>query len=863
MKKIINFILLFSFLFYNLNLLAKNTLIFQQIINNSTYFDTTLQKPYVLINSDGKDKLFFIAYGSLIEFDGKNFKNILNTIPLLKDKVNNFYNNYNFAYVPEIKKFIISFIYTYYENTEGYMKANIFFINEDGGYEVKDLDLGEDGKVYKFYRDDNGTLYLCNYDNKCYFIINPEGDLTNFGKTSTQNLNSLTKENNIIEYDENQKIKIIKNDATFIVSPIDNYNYSDVTKVKYLKNFKMENGNIIPSYNTVFENNNKISFIIPIFPTYYSEDVPTSKSYILLDKDLDQFTTDNLTEIFDDDFKLDISTLDAKIIDFSKTSNGNSIGFYPIELNNITYLFGIENEKKYNFYQIDNDSLKIYTALYPLDSNNFAFNGKILAWPEGNVICYYNKDTEELKAVESLGNYEKKIYNVLNGYFLILNSEYEEISPKDNPDCQSSSCYKMIIELYDPNMQLVNREELEGYYISNPWGTENIFPYDMDNNIFCIDYQDMTSNANHHFYCYDKELNLKYKFDGEFLSGVFHDNYFVGNSVGTGEIINLSDNNVKYFAIDNYLDVMETPNYVIFAGRTGGIWAATGYEIIIDSWDKFLNFNPSEESIEGIANFKFISDKSIGAIFPITYNNYLYLIGENFNKNEDYTIIKYKIDDNGTLEKLGEYDLNNYGDPQNLNVYFSNGSVHFIYGDDNKIYEINLSNNEESFNYNIQKGWNLFGNPFISEISINAFDNDSINTVWKWENNKWKIYSPNPNLTPILEKYNIPKIEQLNSSDGFWVNANNPINITIYGTFGNINNILEKIINGWSLLGSGVDIDENMLNNYFKDVKTIWVWNSNKWEIWTPDDKLKEILDAYNLPFLTNINKGKGFWVNK
>ncbi len=70
---------------------------------------------------------------------------------------------------------------------------------------------------------------------------------------------------------------------------------------------------------------------------------------------------------------------------------------------------------------------------------------------------------------------------------------------------------------------------------------------------------------------------------------------------------------------------------------------------------------------------------------------------------------------------------------------------------------------------NINTGWNLVGWCGDQSSPKEIFSNENIKTLWKWSDNKWKIWSSDPNILKIIEKYNLTEIQTLNPGEGFWV----------------------------------------------------------------------------------------------
>ena len=65
---------------------------------------------------------------------------------------------------------------------------------------------------------------------------------------------------------------------------------------------------------------------------------------------------------------------------------------------------------------------------------------------------------------------------------------------------------------------------------------------------------------------------------------------------------------------------------------------------------------------------------------------------------------------------------------------------------------------------------------------------------------------------------------------------------------------------GWNLKALPTDTKKNI--DFFTNITTVWEWKNNKWNIYSPDDKLQEIFTKYSIPVITEIFPGEGFWIN-
>ena len=64
--------------------------------------------------------------------------------------------------------------------------------------------------------------------------------------------------------------------------------------------------------------------------------------------------------------------------------------------------------------------------------------------------------------------------------------------------------------------------------------------------------------------------------------------------------------------------------------------------------------------------------------------------------------------------------------------------------------------------------------------------------------------------------------------------------------------------NQWQLLGTTKEIEDMSI---FNNVKSVWVWDEDKWKIYSSDNNILNLLEEYDIPILTNIKSNRGFWV--
>jgi hypothetical protein len=90
-----------------------------------------------------------------------------------------------------------------------------------------------------------------------------------------------------------------------------------------------------------------------------------------------------------------------------------------------------------------------------------------------------------------------------------------------------------------------------------------------------------------------------------------------------------------------------------------------------------------------------------------------------------------------------------------------------------------LLTNVNAIEIDVTKGWGLYGTQNgVNDIN-NTFDNSNINTIWAYDANGWKAYSPDTTMNNTLKNVGITNLDQLNTNVGFWINAFNATSVTL------------------------------------------------------------------------------------
>jgi hypothetical protein len=81
-----------------------------------------------------------------------------------------------------------------------------------------------------------------------------------------------------------------------------------------------------------------------------------------------------------------------------------------------------------------------------------------------------------------------------------------------------------------------------------------------------------------------------------------------------------------------------------------------------------------------------------------------------------------------------------------------------------------ITSNFSNMFQNLTEGWHLLSTG--KSIKSSEFENlfPAIKTLWKWENNKWAIWTPSASIQNLLQSFEIPLADNILSGEGFWIN---------------------------------------------------------------------------------------------
>ena len=161
--------------------------------------------------------------------------------------------------------------------------------------------------------------------------------------------------------------------------------------------------------------------------------------------------------------------------------------------------------------------------------------------------------------------------------------------------------------------------------------------------------------------------------------------------------------------------------------------------------------------------------------------------------------------------------------------------------------------------------WTLTGAPYeVNNMEI--FNLPSIYTVWMWDNQTWQIFIPDDKteLNSVAEKYSLKKITHINTGSGLWINNKNSGEI-VFTAIKTGNCGIETDFSGsWNLESTACinSLVPNKLPNS-NSVKTIWKWTGTKWQVWSPEESIRELIKSYQIEEIDSLEINNGFWVNK
>lgn len=156
------------------------------------------------------------------------------------------------------------------------------------------------------------------------------------------------------------------------------------------------------------------------------------------------------------------------------------------------------------------------------------------------------------------------------------------------------------------------------------------------------------------------------------------------------------------------------------------------------------------------------------------------------------------------------------------------------------------------------------------DISVQAIFSgiqDSLSSVWRWQKNNWSVYLPqleNEAALDYVQTKGFDLLEELPYGQGFWVNVENKSAIHVIGS-NQVQGLNPQP--GWNLLGltgEGAQSIASLLGDKTKQVKSVWKWAENTWQVAFPNDadSGSDYAQSKGFGVLQEIAPGEGFWAN-
>ncbi len=185
--------------------------------------------------------------------------------------------------------------------------------------------------------------------------------------------------------------------------------------------------------------------------------------------------------------------------------------------------------------------------------------------------------------------------------------------------------------------------------------------------------------------------------------------------------------------------------------------------------------------------------------------------------------------------------------------------------------------------YNPTQGWNLLGNASDQSVDVATYLGDAakVTSVWKWNAalKKWAFYSPSLGsaaLATYADANGYTVLNQLNTKEGFWVNALKSFSFTLPATANQTLNAAD-LLQGWSLVGTADNKSPSQISHALssslsaagKADVSYWTWSATagKWKFHAPALEKTGELSAYvtghsYAAFTSPLSSTEGLWVN-
>lgn len=230
-------------------------------------------------------------------------------------------------------------------------------------------------------------------------------------------------------------------------------------------------------------------------------------------------------------------------------------------------------------------------------------------------------------------------------------------------------------------------------------------------------------------------------------------------------------------------------------------------------------------------------------------------IAKTFN-NQRYTITASLTSSSG---KYFDFDPTNpsfYIKILCPNVDISNSTVAQTLGFSNKVLDSNSS-------ITIAKGWNLISLPSTDKISATQFflNNPFASIIWQYQNSSWLAASTDENISSSISGKFTP-IKYIDNTQGFWVKAFEPFELTSYGQVKSNNLALLQRVSGWTIASTQIAIVPHDVFNANPKITIIWLYKNGSWYAKGATSDIDSNIIAAKISLIDNIDAGSAYWVN-
>ncbi len=409
--------------------------------------------------------------------------------------------------------------------------------------------------------------------------------------------------------------------------------------------------------------------------------------------------------------------------------------------------------KEFNFNQDLSHPLDSYIVkgIKDKDGNVILFGYSQNYYDNSSFLWSYNVNNQQLNYIKIDGYKISKIKEVNGLFFVLLNGISDDldykvavfpITPLDTNDLNWED-----FEIYDLKLSEYQDVKLYASYEGDDeYEVDLIYPKDDNTIVKILDYSISYKSYNLED---TEEFTIPFQFDGIVYEGC---NFIILNAFDKLIFIqekeaqedqydNVSFDNISSVELFHIYKTYLNNNILYVANMGGGI----------DAVDISNPYNPQVIGTGIIKNDDFTG----AASQDITYSNGIVAAALGWDGLAVFSAdsCKPSITDKDYYKQCENSEENdNYTENNNYdNTSEENDNCCF-----------NAADVEQA-----PTGWYLAGTG-CDITDMNIFNN--VKTVWYWNNNSWMIYSNDPNILKIIQKYNIPPIVEIPAKRGFWIN---------------------------------------------------------------------------------------------